>query len=250
MHAHAVRLQQRAHGLVVVHVALAQLVLAQHARVVAEDLAHDAALVLQEGHLLLPMRRVQMAARLRVAVHLRHQALPVFETLADLGVQPAGRVQPQRWIPASGTAFPGVLALAAVAAGAAPDRAVGFQHHGAHAVIARQRQRRRQPGEARADHGHVHLHVAIDRAVVLRRRPGGGNPVGGRVVLALPRRRHQRIVGRVIRPGPARPGVEASVRAFIRASMRASMLGLPAVSGRRPLGRAPARPGAACGRRS
>ena len=98
MHAHAVRLQQRAHGLVVVHVALAQLVLAQHARVVAEDLAHDAALVLQEGHLLLPMRRVQMAARLRVAVHLRHQALPVFETLADLGVQPAGRVQPQRWI--------------------------------------------------------------------------------------------------------------------------------------------------------
>lgn len=225
MHAHAVRLQQRAHGLVVVHVALAQLVLAQHARVVAEDLAHDAALVLQEGHLLLPMRRVQMAARLRVAVHLRHQALPVFETLADLGVQPAGRVQPPALDPLRAVQpSRGVLALAAVAAGAAPDRAVGFQHHGAHAVIARQRQRRRQPGEARADHGHVHLHVAIDRAVVLRRRPGGGNPVGGRVVLALPRRRHQRIVGRVIRPGAGaarRRSVRAGIHPRIHASVHA-----------------------------
>ncbi|KAG1080009.1 hypothetical protein G6F40_016069 [Rhizopus arrhizus] len=35
-----------------------------------------------------------MPARLRIAIHLRDQALPVFEAFADLRVQAAGGVQP------------------------------------------------------------------------------------------------------------------------------------------------------------
>ena len=134
---------------------------AEHARVVAEHLAHDLGLVAQEVHLLLAVRDVEVAAGLRVAGHLGHQALEGLEAGADLGVElergllapaldPLRAVQP----PA------GVLALAAVAAGAAPDAAVGFQHGGADAVLARQEQRGGQAGEAGADDHHVGVGVA------------------------------------------------------------------------------------------
>ncbi|MNT57276.1 hypothetical protein D3C72_1946360 [compost metagenome] len=94
MHAHAVGLVHRAHGLAVVHIAFLQLRAAEHPDVVAEHVPHHLGLVFQEGHLLLAVRRVQVPPRLRVAVHLRHQALPVFEAFADLGVQPPRGVQP------------------------------------------------------------------------------------------------------------------------------------------------------------
>ncbi|MNQ72992.1 hypothetical protein D3C85_877110 [compost metagenome] len=190
----------RAHGLVIVHIAFPQLRLAEHPGVVAEGLAHHAGFVLQEGHLLLPMRRVQMPPGLRVAFHLGHQALPVFKALADLGVQPPGRLQPPARDPLRPVEAPGrVLPLAAVAAGAAPYRAVGLQHHGLHAEVPRQRQRRRQTGEARADDHHVGIDIAVDGAVVFGRRARRGHPIGGRVVLALAGGGHQRIIGRVVR---------------------------------------------------
>ncbi|MOA15933.1 hypothetical protein D3C78_1361190 [compost metagenome] len=94
MHAHAVGLVHRAHGLVVVDVALAQFVLGKHLGVVAKHFPHHPRFVGQERHFLLAMRGVQVPARLRVAIHLRDQAFPILKALADFRVQALGGIQP------------------------------------------------------------------------------------------------------------------------------------------------------------
>ena len=62
----------------------------------------------------------------------------------------------------------GVLTLAAVAACAAPDGAIGLQHGRPDAVLARQEERGGQAGETRTDDDDIGVDVAADRTVVGR----------------------------------------------------------------------------------
>src|SRR5689334_16792196 len=97
-----------------------------------------------------------MPARLGIAVELAHEALERLEAAANLGVERdrgflAPARDPLRAIEASAR----VLALAAIAARAAPGRSIRLEHRCANAVLAREEERRRKPGEARADDGDV-----------------------------------------------------------------------------------------------
>src|SRR5688572_18025695 len=100
---------------------------------------------------------------------------PQRDLLAPSG-EPLGTVEP----PAR------QLALAAVAAAAAPTDAVRLQHRGADAMLLREKNRAAKPGVAGADDDDVRVHIARQRAVVLGWFAGGGSPVGARVRLARP----------------------------------------------------------------
>ncbi len=68
-------------------------------------------------------------------------------------------------------------AKAAIAPAAAPTHAIGLQHMGANAVLARQMIGGREAGIPAADDGDIDIHVGRNRIAVLDLRAGGCGPV-------------------------------------------------------------------------
>src|SRR5205085_6732543 len=109
-------------------------------------------LVAQEVHLFLAVRHIEVAAGLRVAREFGDQALEGLVAAADLGVElERGLLAPARYPLRPVETSARILALAAVAAGAAPDALIGFEHGRANAMLAGEKLRRGETGESRAD---------------------------------------------------------------------------------------------------
>lgn len=121
MHANTVGLVHRATAVGVVDIVAAHGIDAEYAGVIAEDFAHDAGLVAQKIHLSVSVGNIQMPSRLRLAFgKLGHQVLEGVEAFTDFRVQLQGHVLAPALYPLRAIeAAAGILALAAVAAGAA-----------------------------------------------------------------------------------------------------------------------------------
>src|SRR5690606_5507045 len=161
--AYALGLMHGALGFVIVHPFIAHRLRIEDACVVAEGLAQQRGFFFQYRHDLGPVRHIQVAARLRIAVYVLDQLLEVLHALDAFAVHPDRRVRataadPLRAVQASGSAW----RLAAAARAAAPGRAVGLQYGGLDAVFLGQEDGGGQPGEARAYDDHVGIHVLRD----------------------------------------------------------------------------------------
>src|SRR5690606_25594682 len=152
-----------------------------------------------ERHFFLAVRNIQVTARLRIAVYGVDQALPVIEAFVYFRIQPLGDVQPPALYPLR-TIQPArsILALAAIAAGATPYHAVGFQYHCLHTVLLGQVQRRNQTGKARPDDHDVGIEILRDGTIVFGRRARGADPISGRVGLTAASLADQRIVQGIV----------------------------------------------------
>ena len=77
----------------IIDVIAADFVNAEHACVIAEDVAHDTGLVTQKIHLSVAVGNVQMSTPLRLAFReFLHQFLEGIKAFADLGIQLQGHV--------------------------------------------------------------------------------------------------------------------------------------------------------------
>src|SRR5690606_37154800 len=88
MYADALGFPQSRLCFLIIHVLFTQLRLAEHARLIAENVIHHPAFIAQKINFLVTMRRVKMSSCLRIAIELRYQRLPVFETGANFSIQP------------------------------------------------------------------------------------------------------------------------------------------------------------------
>ena len=187
-------------GFVVVDVLAAQGVGIQNLRIVMEGLAQQLRLLFQHRHALRAMCNVEVAAGLRIAVDVRYLRTEIIHGVHAFCMQGQRGVQPPAGNPFR-TLQParGALGLPPISGGAAPGHAVGLQHHRTNAMLLCQRNGGAQPREAGTDDGHIHITVAVDGAVVLRRGTGRVDPVGGRILLPMPRcGMYQWIVGRIV----------------------------------------------------
>ena len=189
-------------GFLVLDVVAVQFLAAHDPGAVAEGFVQQRRFGLQHAHHARPMGDVEMPAALRLAVELagQDQLAKHVEGLGDLDVHLLGDVDAPALDPLRALqAARGDLRLSAVAGAAAPADGVGLQDRGLDAVLLGQVDGTGQTGVAGPDHHHVDVDVALDRAVVFRRRAGGADPVGrGVVAIVAGAGIDQRVVERVV----------------------------------------------------
>jgi hypothetical protein len=199
--AHAVRFVHRPPRLLVAYEVAVDLIAADDARPVAENLVEKPRLGFERRYHLVPMGDIEVAAVLRVAVDFgRADQVPEeIEGFADFAMQPFGHIDapaldPLRTLEPAG----GNLRLTAIAGAAAPGDAIGLEHRRLDAMLLGQMDRAGEPRISGADDSDVDVHIACNGPVVGRRSAGRADPVGRRIVLAVARiGRADRIIGRI-----------------------------------------------------